>query len=1772
MAFIPLTTDETNPNRPITSTLWTKVKDNFDALLQRADGALPAIINLVERARALKQTNLLIPLYLYPTDVENNSTWNTLIDLITEHHDVPTMVIINPDNGPGSNRAVGTLTVTANPADGETVIIDVKTYTFKTSVGAGTDGLVLIGADANATLVNLQAGMNLEAGAGTKYGANMLVHPSCFGEANNNSTFTAEARVFGSAGDLLATTETLANGSWGAATLLGGDIQSVDPNFETLIKRLKGAGATVLGYVTVRTTIVPIATIKADIDEWRRLYPAINGIFFDKMGTDSGQAFVDYYVALTSHIHSAGFFPSIGNPGTPLGAAQAPLWDSASFDIAVVWEASTFPAENVIKDDVANGMIERSLSNKAGLVHSISNLKTNLAGVSLLRKYVGMIYVTDDTPPNLWVSLPPYLAELFFRVRGLNRSPSAPTAPTNGQSAIVVSHRSIVITVQAPPDLDVDTIEFWGGTVNDRNNAATRLICSVRGTPGENVACTDLELGAIGTSKFYWARALGEGGNGGGDKTNGNWFPGVTNGLEAVVGSITGADVSTTSPTAVDAGSVVCTATFIPDSQGGSGGNVTVLATWELTTASAFTRHFKVKLREGGVTDKDDTKIVEFVVGQTTYKQVWKGQPTGQTFDVKVKVFDLFDNKSTSVTSAVCPLVEDNVAPDPPTSVVVTTGTERNATTGQVQSFLDVVWVASIGDPGPPAINDVAFHRVKIVREGAGKITRYITGATDTAFRILDLPPGVTYTVTVKARDKSNNGSTDITASGSPITVALNTDRPAAGGPATRVTQGVQADSVTGNVTAFVKVRAVAYPDNADELTGIKFKGRLNGGNWNDIESIKTVEDDDDATSITDATFRGLNTNTAYQFKYKYQTRRQSDKPNSPWSTGTDLEVTTTAAGAPSNINPVPTHSTGISVDADPGDTSPWVEVNWTAPTPGDTPIDFYKVKLTRTGTPGLDDDKKAKYETDGDDTSLLIEGLALNTTYIVEVRPWNKSGLKSGSWIAAATTVVTPKRKGVGAFNVKNFGAIGDGVIDDTAAIQAAIDAATAAATGTQTRSINTVKVPDGDYKITTQLVVKANVDFNCKGILFNNLTDKWQPAIHFLPGSHCRRLHLWGNLGSGVQFGSPGISSDMKIGTVRLWNIGEEFDAGKTPPSKTGVLFNGFNFEFEKFQVDGGNIGLDINAASDVRGNGFLSFTASTAVRITSGCEHLFITGLDIDTPGFKALQIDSSSDIVITGSIFINDQVESPGPNGMENAIVIGQFSGANKVKNLSLKMNVQNTGLDIANDGDVAIDGTALQIWNCVSSTIELNITNAPMETRPATWATNQRPIKDAVEYVSGVEDDVNITCTIDARTTHGGVRINPSIGTPVGTLDFTGLSVPDQPAAPTLETGIDSDGTDGTASAFIEATGVAFTGTDLEKYIFKLRLVGAANWKNAKREESTEDDEDGFAHINTFRPLVKGQAYECKYKIVTRRRSIKHVSPWSAIATKTAGQDGDAPGLPTNLVVTPTYKTLFSTWTNPTDADFSHIEIWRHTSDVQGSATKIAESKTTFYSDSSIDHNVTRYYWLKSVDDSGNVSAFNQAAGVSQTTKKVLSGDIQVVQLSDIAGNVGILNLGLIQDGAGNMTIDITNATITVKKAGGLLIDVVDGLKVMSTGGIFLNTTGAEGWQIRPVGSGQRIEFVPVGALSRTFSIGTNTARVDNVDVHLNGDTVDKFLVIAGGSAKFAAGGGGIGFFSSGTVAKQTVAGTPGGGTNGIILKDLLVALENYGLINATGVP
>lgn len=128
-----------------------------------------------------------------------------------------------------ARHASARVACTAPPSNGDTLTIDSKVYTWRTTLTAA-DGDVLIGATAQACLQNLMAAMFASGGAGTTYGANTVAHPTVMptgqGQVSAVENLFVAAKTPGALGNVIPVSESSAATGWigndgQAATTLG---------------------------------------------------------------------------------------------------------------------------------------------------------------------------------------------------------------------------------------------------------------------------------------------------------------------------------------------------------------------------------------------------------------------------------------------------------------------------------------------------------------------------------------------------------------------------------------------------------------------------------------------------------------------------------------------------------------------------------------------------------------------------------------------------------------------------------------------------------------------------------------------------------------------------------------------------------------------------------------------------------------------------------------------------------------------------------------------------------------------------------------------------------------------------------------------------------------------------------------------------------------------------------------------------------------------------------------------------------------------------------------------------------------------------------------------------------------------------------------------------------------------------------------------------------------------------------------------------------------
>lgn len=158
---------------------------------------------------------------------------------------------------------------------------------------------------------------------------------------------------------------------------------------------------------------------------------------------------------------------------------------------------------------------------------------------------------------------------------------------------------------------------------------------------------------------------------------------------------------------------------------------------------------------------------------------------------------------------------------------------------------------------------------------------------------------------------------------------------------------------------------------------------------------------------------------------------------------------------------------------------------------------------------------------------------------------------------------------------------------------------------------------------------------------------------------------------------------------------------------------------------------------------------------------------------------------------------------------------------------------------------------------------------------------------------------------------------------------------------------------------------------------------------------------------TLTPLIAGQTYTFKVRAVVG--STK--GPTTSVSLAVSG-DTTYPALATGVSASGGYGNIVLNWTNPTDADFKFVRIWVNGVNDNDTSTLLAEVGGSTYVHAGLDTGVTKYYWLSSVDYSGNDTAndpINQrfTTGVTATTTSATTEDLSVSGDAVIQGDLTV---------------------------------------------------------------------------------------------------------------------------------------------------------------------
>ena len=116
-------------------------------------------------------------------------------------------------------------------------------------------------------------------------------------------------------------------------------------------------------------------------------------------------------------------------------------------------------------------------------------------------------------------------------------------------------------------------------------------------------------------------------------------------------------------------------------------------------------------------------------------------------------------------------------------------------------------------------------------------------------------------------------------------------------------------------------------------------------------------------------------------------------------------------------------------------------------------------------------------------------------------------------------------------------------------------------------------------------------------------------------------------------------------------------------------------------------------------------------------------------------------------------------------------------------------------------------------------------------------------------------------------------------------------------------------------------------------------------------------------------------------------------------------DTTPPSAPTSISSVGGYKSANISWVNSTDIDLRHVEVWAATNADVANAGLIAQlaAPTTYFLHGGLPNDQTYYYWLRSVDNAGNQSAYAYGGAATTTFIDVPDFTQEVTDIFDEAG-------------------------------------------------------------------------------------------------------------------------------------------------------------------------
>ena len=190
---------------------------------------------------------------------------------------------------------------------------------------------------------------------------------------------------------------------------------SQDGAYVQALANLHQAGGTVTAYVHTSYGTRPLTEVESDIDLYLSFY-AVDGFFIDEMTNDGDTNHLDYYAAVYQYIKAKGANYSVtGNPGSN---TQETYLTRPTADSLMIFEDN---GTNYTGFAPSSWVAKYPSGEFVHLPYAVTTATamSNYTGLAVSRN-AGWIYITDDTLPNPYDTLPSYWTNEVDLVQSYN--------------------------------------------------------------------------------------------------------------------------------------------------------------------------------------------------------------------------------------------------------------------------------------------------------------------------------------------------------------------------------------------------------------------------------------------------------------------------------------------------------------------------------------------------------------------------------------------------------------------------------------------------------------------------------------------------------------------------------------------------------------------------------------------------------------------------------------------------------------------------------------------------------------------------------------------------------------------------------------------------------------------------------------------------------------------------------------------------------------------------------------------------------------------------------------------------------------------------------------------------------------------------------------------------------------------------------------------------------------------------------------------------------